>query len=1068
MEDKNENFKEEQTIMEYLNKMKAFISTKNKNDKDNLYEKLQITKTNLTKSNIPENIVRAAIINYIINYANIISLSKDKDASELLNEFIEFFPKKNVIEKSLNVLNKKFIKPSPLAALISFRKEINKEKNYLEFYFKVMILLQNINDIIEGIIDLLSIKNNIIKETLQKLNFQNPYAVLLIRDLINEMIVMPNEIEVENVLKEVINNIKCYYPFYCPNCFEILLVVYDKDISLYCPKERAMFCPKDVIELKDKLIFNIKCKNCNKIIEMYDNNYKCNDCKYFYCQECAREHEKSDIKNVLLNIYEIGYICEEHCELYSTFCNICQINLCQTCKENHVHKLDIEMLSLNESLLKSNSSKNLDKITKIKEYLLTRLSLMFKYMRNFSFNNYTIRVSLWFGEKYNRDNSKEREPKKFYFANFFGDDFKKYYSKLIKNVLKGKKTYYNLLISIKKEYEKSGYNIDSSFNNIVEKYSMEKSNRKQDINDYILNFRFSFKWLELYSENIKLNNKIISLNNQSLKFWNEIKLLKIKIIALLKSNKLYSSYLLKIINRYLSDFLLRKIIEKYPSKFSPIQISHKNFYEIANNFGEVMFKKDKDNSFLTDLRNKLYLENNKNGSIDKEKIKKFIEDLKDNNKIIFIDSVEINNEIFSANEMNYVLDTLFYFRSPGNIIAHMNIKPKESIKLKKIERNIPDIMPFLKNIDIFDSNNNSNNISNGINTNSNIIININEINNTNNQKEIILNDKNEINQNEPNIILSDEEIAKKIISNIEKNQQDWLEIKDDIIKDTINLISTIKKEILSDFYDSSINEILNITDIINCIFKNKFSNMFTENSAFTRALSSTIDNMIKYENININFSKYDEIKDLIRKFHIELKSLDKWKNKLKQLNLELSEKIYQHSKNYVKNYINNLCSENPETKFISIKESYSQIFEDLTEKNILFPYFDKNETRMLIISLILPVIKRIELKNLDLSIKGFKNSIKNYYIIYNVKRIIETLYNEIESSINIEIENNQIEDIKKYVASRANSYSDNIDLIYEKISDIIKKIFEGENIQWTKLSNSDISLESLLFFYQNK
>ena len=77
-----------------------------------------------------------------------------------------------------------------------------------------------------------------------------------------------------------------------------------------------------------------------------------------------------------------------------------------------------------------------------------------------------------------------------------------------------------------------------------------------------------------------------------------------------------------------------------------------------------MFKKDKDNSFLTDLRNKFYLENNKNGSIDKEKIKKFIEDLKDNNKIIFINSVEINNLIFSANEMNYVLDTLFYFRSP--------------------------------------------------------------------------------------------------------------------------------------------------------------------------------------------------------------------------------------------------------------------------------------------------------------------------------------------------------------------------------------------------------------------
>ena len=85
----------------------------------------------------------------------------------------------------------------------------------------------------------------------------------------------------------------------------------------------------------------MKCKACNEVIEIYDNNYKCNDCKNLYCQQCAKEHEKSDIKNVMFNLYELDYICEEHCELYTSSCNVCQINLCEICKESHRHKIDM-------------------------------------------------------------------------------------------------------------------------------------------------------------------------------------------------------------------------------------------------------------------------------------------------------------------------------------------------------------------------------------------------------------------------------------------------------------------------------------------------------------------------------------------------------------------------------------------------------------------------------------------------------------------------------------------------------------------------------------------------------
>ena len=166
--------------------------------------------------------------------------------------------------------------------------------------------------------------------------------------------------------------------------------------------------------------------------------------------------------------------------------------------------------------------------------------------------------------------------------------------------------------------------------------------------------------------------------------------------------------------------MLGKIIEKYPSHLSHIQISHKNFYEIATNFTNIMLKNNKNDSILNYLIDKLKLDKKPNGWKEQKKNNSFIEGLKDNNQIRFISPIKIKNETFSANEMNCVLDTLFYFKKPGNIIAHMNIEPKESIKLKK---NVPNISHFKEiddNIDIFDSNHNSNKIINGINNNSNI------------------------------------------------------------------------------------------------------------------------------------------------------------------------------------------------------------------------------------------------------------------------------------------------------------------------------------------------------------
>ena len=53
--------------------------------------------------------------------------------------------------------------------------------------------------------------------------------------------------------------------------------------------------------------------------------------------------------------------------------------------------------------------------------------------------------------------------------------------------------------------------------------------------------------------------------------------------------------------------------------------------------------------------------------------------------------------------------------------------------------------------------------------------------------------------------------------------------------------------------------------------------------------------------------------------------------------------------------------------------------------------------------------------------------------------------------------------IKKYKTS-----SNAKNMSYDKFIKILIELFDKENFDWTKIQNSEISLESLLFYYQNK
>ena len=176
--------------------------------------------------------------------------------------------------------------------MIEFKENINKDTQYLELYFKIMMISKNIKDIIEGIKFLFNIKNPIIENQLNKLSLDNPYSILLLRDLINELIIHQKKLSEEIILKNVIANLKNYYPFYCPKCLGILYISFFEKVEIICAKDKFFSIQKDINELKNNLNLKINCKNCNNKIEIYENNYKCLNCDKFFCNNCAYERKK--------------------------------------------------------------------------------------------------------------------------------------------------------------------------------------------------------------------------------------------------------------------------------------------------------------------------------------------------------------------------------------------------------------------------------------------------------------------------------------------------------------------------------------------------------------------------------------------------------------------------------------------------------------------------------------------------------------------------------------------------------------------------------------------------------
>ena len=480
-------------------------------------------------------------------------------------------------------------------------------------------------------------------------------------------------------------------------------------------------------------------------------------------------------------------------------------------------------------------------------------------------------------------------------------------------------------------------------------------------------------------------------------------------------NNLYSSYLIKIINRYLSDILIRKLIKQYPNKFAKISISHKNFYDILTNYNDILFKNN-DDAILNDLKNKLNINNLIFELSEKEKkieIDKFINNIKDDNTIIIKEPISIANETFSIKELNFLVETLFYCKSQGTILVHPNIKSKEKIQLKNIKEIIPQTNDF--------------NSGNNLNSSNNI----------------------------PFIPSEDGQLFE---TDNEKN------IKNTIIYET----NLIKNELLKDFHKSIIKKNINIVDISNCILKNDYTNLYLVNSSFTRGLSlelnSPIANFVK--DIVFHSSDYNDAENNIKKLEKILKDLKEDEKYIKSFHIEINEYIYKNIKDYCKNLFKEECQKIEGTEIIQYQSNYITIIKRLNRdimNNLEIENIDPYEIKALITAIIIPEIICIELKNLNILKEKISKSVEEFYVKQNIEKILEIIFKAIENKVKLKnVNQDLIGEVKDFIKEQKLENSDelySLNISKEKINDMIIKIFGGNDLNWLKNENSKIIIK---------
>ena len=678
------------------NIVELLLQIKNADEKEALLNLVNQEKARLVELKTEDSLVRQSIIDFVLIYNPLNKEWKNKTVSDFCIKLINYYSfGENISSPILNLMKEKFKNPSSFKVLINFEEEIKTEKAYLECYFKFILLTKNLEKLLSGIKNYLSIESELLTEQIKKMDVESPYAQILLRRLIEKLIVAEVKLKKDDIIlifNEEKAVLKKYYNFLCPQCLQILFCrYYLEKFTVMCINghdySKETKSSKNINSLSQ---FSINCKSCKANLEMYERNFTCFQCDNFFCGNCCEKHKKDCLKFKFCKHYQCGFVCREHNKDYISICSICEKNLCELCKNVHFHRVpDKDYYLINDIINNNKTIVSNEEENDEKKNILKLLISSYKFFENFFVVPYFFRQSIYFSvnDKYLIINESD-----FFFKSFYNNEFIAYYSKLIEQMKNGNMNAINIMKEIKVKYQNHKLKICKNFNDELSFCMNNAMANTSQMMYHIVDLNERFNSLNENIKDIKLNHgHIFKLETNINKLETKVELYKANIFSLLKSANKYKLGLKLLFDRHLADLIIRILLKEYHSSFQPIKLDLKICQELMN-----YFKNDIEKG--VDLYNKI---KNKINSEQPEEVKNDIElnDISNyDNKIQFDKSIRKNNISINPTELNFILELFFYIKSKGNQIGHPNIDPDNSIKLKCEEKNFNKVENIL-NID---------------------------------------------------------------------------------------------------------------------------------------------------------------------------------------------------------------------------------------------------------------------------------------------------------------------------------------------------------------------------------
>ena len=232
--------------------------------------------------------------------------------------------------------------------------------------------------------------------------------------------------------------------------------------------------------------------------------------------------------------------------------------------------------------------------------------------------------------------------------------------------------------------------------------------------------------------------------------------------------------------------------------------------------------------------------------------------MKENNKILFKESITINHILITKEELNFILGALFYLKRSGNIVAHPNIESEIGAEINEISKKVKTIKDLIESNII---------ISNNPNDKTTLI----DITLKKEVKEILYKFEDEILEDFKEISFNRNSELEAILNYMFKN--DFQNIIIRVIKEEMENIINDEKDFDENNLMNIINnedmidpkEILNKLDKYEKLIKDKIAFMesfnIEKNKGFERIIKSEVKNinLLDFSTFPILTTKYSQM-----------------------------------------------------------------------------------------------------------------------------------------------------------------------------------------------------------------